>query len=109
MAEHVRQVADLHGATPSLAEPEPELEVPQDVLAGHEELVHQDVPGTHRDPASLRQCSEAPLVLGPDLQVVIDDGHLAIEEEASVGRIILHEIEEVVEHLDEVHAKRLEG
>ena len=63
---------------------------------------------TSTRPAAQRRRSRS-FVLGSDLEVVVDDGHLAVEEEALVGRVRLHEVQEPVDELDEAHAERLEG
>ena len=49
------------------------------------------------------------LVLGTDLEIVVDHGHLPVEEEAGVGRVALEQGDERVEHPHQPQAKGLEG
>ncbi len=86
MAEHVGQVADLHHTAEGTATQDPLLQIADDRLAGHQELVHEDVPRADGDPAGGGQGLQAPLVLGTDLQVVVDDGELAVEQEVARRR-----------------------
>ena len=81
VTEHVGQVADLHHAPEGASPDDALLQVPHDGLAGDEELVHEDVPGSHGDPAGGGERPEPVLVLGADLQVVVDDGQLTVEQE----------------------------
>ena len=108
MPEHVGEVPDGH-RTPELGGAfEAELEVADDRLAGDEELVHEDIPGPHGEPAVRCEVTEATLGLGPDREVVVDHGHLPIEQEVGIGRVGLEPGEEVVEHLHQPQPERLE-
>ena len=51
VAEHVGEVADVHGAPEAGGDPQPPLQVAHEGLARHEELVGQRVPGAHGDPS----------------------------------------------------------
>ena len=85
----------------------PALQVPHDGLARDEELVHEDVPRAHRQPPRRGQGADALLVLGPDLEVVVDHGHLPVEEEPGVRRVALEQGEELVEHLHQAQPEAL--
>ena len=85
---------------------EPELQVADDRLARDEELVHEDVPGPHRDAAGRREPTQPVLRLGTDGEVVVDHRHLPVEQEVRVGRVGLESGQQVVEQLDEPAAGR---
>ena len=105
--EHVRQIADAHLAA-ELARPhEPLLEVPPDRLAGDEELVHQHLPRPDREPTLLDERTQPLLVLGPDLEVVVDRLQLAVEREDE-PLVRLHQLEHVVDQPDQLQAEALE-
>ena len=108
VAEHVGQVADLHHGAERAAAQDALLQVPHDGLAGHQELVHEDVPGPDGDPAGGGQGAQAPLVLGADLQVVVDHGQLAVQQEVAVGAVLLHQVQQVVDEADELQPEGLE-
>ncbi len=55
-----------------------------------------------------REALENGLGLGPHLEVVVDDGHLPVEQEAGVGQVVLERWQELVEQVDEPESKRLE-
>ena len=107
MAEHVRQVAHTHRPAQRLRPGPPELEVPDDGLARDEELVHQDLPRPDRETVLGDQPPDQGFGLGPDLEVVVDRGGLAVEREAPplVGR---HPLEQLVDQLDEAQPEHLE-
>ena len=109
VAEHVRQIAHLHDAPEGGAATEAHLEVAHDGLAGGEELVHQDVPGPHADPAGGRQRAEPPLGLGADLEVVVHHGHLPVQHEVGVAGVALEQGEQGVDQLHEGQAEVLVG
>ncbi len=108
VAEHVRQVADLHRAAEAGGHGQSPLEVAHQGLAGHEELVGQRVPGPHGHAAGGGEGPQPGLRLGPDLEVVVNDGHLPVEQEVGVGGVGLELREERVEQVDEAEAERLE-
>ena len=55
--------------------------------------------GPHRQPPGAGQGPDPLLVLGPDLEVVVDHRHLAVEEEAGVGGVALEQVEQAVEQV----------
>ena len=91
----------------SSARAQPSSQVADDRLARHEELVHQDLPRADREASLGDQPADQRLRLGPDLEVVVDGGRLAVEREAE-PRILLHPVEQLVDQLDETHPERLE-
>ncbi len=109
VAEHVRQVPHVHDAAEGGAPHEPHLEIAHDRLTGGEELVHQDVPGTHAHPSGRGQSPQATLVLGSHLEVVVHHGHLAVEHEVRVTRIVLEERDQGVDQFHQGQAKVLVG
>jgi hypothetical protein len=52
VAEHVREVTDLHGAPEGGGPFHSQLQVAHDRLARHAELVHEHVPRPNRDAAA---------------------------------------------------------
>ena len=106
--EHVREVADLHGSSEVATALDPHLKVAHDRLPRHEELVHEDVPGADTDPTILGERSQPSFVLGANLEVVVEDRHLAIEHESGVARVVFHQRDQRVEQLDQLQAKGLE-
>ena len=107
VAEHVGQVAHIHGAAEAAGHPQPPLQVAHERLAGHEELVGQRVPRPHRHAAGGGQRAQPRLGLGPDGEVVVDHGHLPVEEEVGVGRVSLELRQQLVEQVDEAQPERL--
>ena len=107
VAEHVGQVADLHHPAQLRRPPHPLFEVPDERLAGDEELVHQDPPGTDGKPPCRDEARDALLVLRPDLEVVVHGRRLAVEREAH-PRVGLHLVEQAIDQLDQAQAERLE-
>ena len=97
VAEHVREVANLHHATERGTTHDAHLQVPDHGLGRHQELVHKDVPRTHGEASRGGEGTNALFCFGSHLQVVVDHGHLAVEEEPAVARVTLHEGEELVE------------
>ena len=57
-------------------------------------------------PAAVR-AAEPGLVLRPDLEVVVDDRHLAVQEEVAVRAVLLHQVEEAVDEPDQLQAEGL--
>ncbi len=108
VAEHVGQVADPGHAAEGGAAADAGLQVPDDGLTGHQELVHEDVPRSEGDPPGGAQGAEPVLVLRSDLQVVVDDRQLAVQEEVAVGAVPLHQVEEAVDQADQFEAEGLE-
>ena len=108
VSEHVGQVADLHDPTEGSTSDDPLLQVPDDGLTGHQELVHQDVPRPDREPSGRGQGGQAWLVLGSDLQVVVDHGQLSVEQKVPIRAVRLHQVEQVVDEADQLHPVGLE-
>ena len=106
MAEHVGEVAHLHGAPERGRALEAELQIAHDRLAGDEEFVHEDVPGAEGDPSRSREAPKTALVLGTSLEVVVHSRHLAVEQIVRIRRVGLHEHEQLVHEVDETE---LEG
>ena len=107
--EHVGQVADVHDAAERGPPLNAHLQVAHDGLARGEELVHEDVPRAHAQPAGGRQRPQPLLGLGTHLEVVVDDRHLPVEHEVGVAGVLLEEGEQVVDQLDEGEAEVLIG
>ena len=59
-------------------------------------------------PAAARS-SQPASVLGPDLEIVVDDGQLPVEEEVGVGAVPLHLVEQSVDQTDQLQPEGLEG
>jgi hypothetical protein len=109
VAEHVGQVAHLHGPAQGGGPPEPELQVADDRLPRDEELVHEDVPGAEGHPAGGVESAQGVGRLGPHGQVVIDHGHLPVEQEVAAGGVGLQRGQQSVEEVDEGQAEGREG
>src|SRR5690606_8483238 len=109
VAEHVRQVADRHRAAELGRALPADLEVAHDRLAGAQEFVEQDVPRPDGQLSGPYELHDAVPVLGPDLQVVVDGGVLAIEGELE-RRVGFSACDDVVDHVGQPlteHLKRL--
>ena len=85
-----------------------ELQVADDRLARDEELVHERCTTGPSPPGRWRRGAEPLLGLGTDREVVVDHGHLPVEQEVGVGRVGLEPGEQVVEQVDEPQPERLE-
>ena len=105
--EHVGQVADPHrpaelrGACPAT------LEVSYQGLAADEELVHEDLPRADGEPAAHHVAAQALLLLGTNLEVVVDRRELAVERERELGLRLEH-LHDPVDEVDELHPEALE-
>jgi hypothetical protein len=108
VAEHVRQVADAHGAVEVRGPRKPGLEVSQRRLAVDEELVHECLPRPDGEPPLPDEFPDPLRGLGPDLEVVVDGRELAVEREPEPV-VRLEPGEDVVDDLDERDPKGLEG
>ncbi len=94
VAEHVGQVADRHRAAELGGPGHAELQVAHDRLARDHELVHQDHPRPDREPPARGQAPQRLGRLGPHLEVVVEDGGLAVEQEPRVGEVPLEQREQ---------------
>jgi hypothetical protein len=63
------------------------LQIADHRFARHQELVHQDVPRAHREPAIVGEPSNRGFGLGANGEVVVDDRHLPVEQEVGVARV----------------------
>ncbi len=110
VAEHVGEVADAHGrvATEAGGAGQAPLQIADDGLARDHELVHQDHPRPHLEPARRGEGGEARRRIGAHLQVVVDHRGLAVEEEPGEGRVALEQVEQVVDEVDQLHPVGLE-
>ncbi len=107
--EHVGEVADVHDAAEGGSADDAHLEVPDDRLTRGEELVHEDVPRPHADPAGRRQRPQARFGLRSHFEVVVDHRHLAVQHEVGVAGVGLEQGEQGVEHVDQIEPKLLVG
>ena len=109
VAEHVGQVAQLHHAPEGGPADESHLQVAHDRLAGGEELVHQDVPGAHAQPAGGGQRAEPAFGLGTDLEVVVHHRHLPVQHEVGIAGVTLEQGEQAVDQVHESETEVLIG
>ncbi len=65
--------------------------------------------GPNDDPARGSEMAQTPLVLGADLEVVVDRRHVAVEEESGIGGVGLHERQQLVHELDQPQLEGAEG
>ncbi len=107
--EHVGQVPDAHRAAEARGALESELQIADDRLAGDEELVHEDVPRTHRDAAAGGEAAKSVFGLGANREVVVDHCHLPVEQEVRVRRVGLEPWKQVVEQIDQSQRKVWNG
>src|SRR5207244_12473893 len=107
MPEPVRQIADRHRTAELLGPGPAELEVPDDRLAGDQELVHQDLPRPDRESALRDQPPDQRLRPWPDLEILVHGRSLAVEREPHPGTLG-QPFEELVDELNEPHPERLE-
>ena len=108
VAELIRHVADTHRPAEQLGAPQPELQVANQRLAVGEQRVGLRVPGSDVQAALLDERADARLRRRSQLEVVVDERHLAVEREAE-PLVTLELVERLVEHLDQVRAEDLEG
>ncbi len=109
VAEHVGEVPELHHAPEGGPADQAHLQVAHDRLAGGEELVHQDVPGTHAQPAGGGQRAEPALGLGADLEVVVHHRHLPVQHEVGIAGVALEQREQRVDQVHEGETEVLIG
>ena len=107
VAEHIGQVADVHGAAEGRTAEKAHLQVADDGLARGQEFVHQDVPRTHADPAGRGQRTQPRFDLRPYLEVVVDHGHLPVEHEVGVAVVGFEKGHQRIEHVDQIEAELL--
>jgi hypothetical protein len=106
--EGVGRVALARDRADRLAHQPAEEQVADVGLAGRQQGVGLDVPGSDRD-ASLRAApSELVPAAGPDLEVVLQHDGLAIEQEA-VARVLGAQVEDAIDQVDQTRAEVLEG
>ena len=108
VTEHVGQVADRHGAAEPVGHPQAPLQVADQGLARHQELVGERVPRPDRDPAAANQPPERLLGLRPHRQVVVHDRQLPVQQEPGVRRVVLHLGDQAVQQVDQPQAEGLE-
>jgi hypothetical protein len=108
VAEHVRQVADLHRSAQLLRPRPAPLQVAHQRLTAHEELVHQDLPWTDGEAPRAHVTRDPFRLLRPNLQVVVDGRELAIEREREVS-VCLEHLQDAIDEVDELHPEALEG
>ena len=105
MAEHVGQVANSHRATEVVGPGQTLFHVSDDRLTRHQELVHQDVPRPHGHATRFGQATQRIGCLRTNGEVVVDNGHLAIQQEVTVRRVMFQTGEQLVEQLHQSQAK----
>ncbi len=109
MAEAVGEVAGAARLDPEAAADAPaEEEIADERLAAHEDLVGKDVRGAGLQPAGLEQSAQPPLVLRPDVDVVLEHDRLAVEGERRERRVPLERLEDIVDRRAEPQPEDLE-
>ena len=98
--QHVEPPAELLGVRGA------EQEVAHQRFAGGDQLVGQDVPGAHLQAPRLHQSLDIAFALGARPQVIGHEHGLAIEQEASVPRVGVEPIEQIVQRGHEARLKR---
>ena len=106
VAEHVRQVPNVHGPAELGGLAQPQLNIPDERLARHQEFVGQRVPRAHGELAFCRQVRQALSLVRPDLQIVVDHRHLAVELEVGVAPIRGQLGEQAVEQFHQLHPEK---
>ena len=109
VAEHVRQVPELHHTPERGTATEAHLQIAHDRLTRGEELVHEDVPGPHADAARGRQRPQPSLGLGANLEIVVHHRHLPVQHEVRIAGVPLEQGEQGVDQLHEAEAEVLVG
>ena len=108
VTEHVGEVTDRRRATEIVGAREPHLQIADERLARHHELVHQDHPRSDLQPAAGREPRDRRSGVRTHLEVVVDDGGLPVEEEARVRQVALEHREQLVEELYQPETEGLE-
>ncbi len=108
MAEHVREIADLHETAKFDRTRDAALETANHCLARNHVLVHENFPWADREPSLGHERSQSRLGLGADLEVVVDHGGLPIEHEPPVTRVTLEQFQQLIDELNESQSEGLE-
>jgi len=109
VAEGVRDVPDHGRAAEARRHVQAVDEVADGGLAAHEELVGLHVPGSDGELPGGDGDSDLLLVLGADLEVVLEDDGLPVEVEVLEVRAVLEGIEERIQELDEPMRDDVDG
>jgi hypothetical protein len=106
--ELIRHVAEQHAAAERLGAADAVGEVPHQRLARDHQRIGLREPRADVQAPGLDQRADARLHGRPQLQVVLDHGHLAVEGEGQ-SRVLLEQLDRFIEHLDEAGTEDLEG
>ena len=93
--EHVGPPAEPLGVGPA------EQQVPQERLAGGNQLVGEDVPGPDLKPTVAHEARDPRALFGPDAQIVLEQDGLAIEKEAAKIGSGVEPVQQVVDGGDQ--------
>ena len=97
MAEGVRRIQDVEAAAPPLGVGPSRQQVANQRFAGGNQLIGQDVPGSHLEPAVGDECAGAGFLVRANRQVILQQDGLSVEHEAPEAGLALHPGDEVVE------------
>ena len=70
-------------------------------LAADEKFVRHHVPGADQDPAVFNCLAQPRLLLGTDLEIVLEHDRLAVEVEILVARIGIQQVEQPIDERHE--------
>ena len=109
MAEQVRQIADRHRRAERARAAVAAVQIADQRFAADEKLVGHHVPGTDQDPAGLNGRAQPRLLLGTDLEVVLEHDRLSIEMEVFVLRVGVEQIQKAIDERHEAQPELLVG
>ncbi len=109
MPKQIGQIADGHRRAELRRDSMPALEVPHQRLAADEKLVRHVVPRANQYPALGDESSQSRLVLGSQLEVVLEHDGLAVKVKVSIVGLRLHQVEQPIDETYEADAKLLKG
>ena len=105
VSELIRAMAHAQGPAQLVGKADPLLEAADVRFAARQELVWLHPPGPDDDPPAFDQRLQTGFVFWTQFEVVVDHDRLAIEVEVLVLRVLLHVIQQFVDHLDQAPAE----
>jgi hypothetical protein len=86
----------------------PADEIADDRLAADEKFVGHDVPRPDQDAAGGDRVAKPRLLLGANLEVILEHDRLSVEMEILVIRILVEQVEQAIDEGDQPHPELLE-
>ena len=109
MSERVRDVSDAHRASERRGDAQALLEIPEQRLAGDEQVIGEHVPGPDEQTLGTHQRLDARAIVRPLLEVVLDSDGVPVERERAERAVPLEQVEKLRHHRHEPRAIALEA